>query len=224
MSTPDFTLYGWLVSPYTAKTRAHLTCKGIVYKETNPSIFKLAGTIRKNVGKAITPTIQKRDGTWLQDSSALFDAIEDTYPTPSFCPTTPRQRIASHLLELFGDEWLPMSALHYRWNNETNAAFALSEFAKNGMPYWPNFIRNRAVQSTAQKLKGYLKPLGVDKNTIPAVEKTSTTVIAALEAHLANQPYLFGGRPCLGDFSLYGPLWAHLYRDPGSRHLFTSKI
>lgn len=24
-------------------------------------------------------------------------------------------------------------------------------------------------------------------------------------------PFLLGGRPCRGDFSLYGPLWAHLY-------------
>ena len=32
--------------------------------------------------------------------------------------------------------------------------------------------------------------------------------------------YLLGSAPCRGDFSLYGQLWAGLYRDPHSRHLF----
>jgi len=31
---------------------------------------------------------------------------------------------------------------------------------------------------------------------------------------------MLGDRPCLGDFALFGPLWAHLYRDPASGFLF----
>jgi hypothetical protein len=34
-------------------------------------------------------------------------------------------------------------------------------------------------------------------------------------------PYLLGGIPSLGDFSFYGPLYAHLCRDPYSRQLMT---
>ena len=32
-------------------------------------------------------------------------------------------------------------------------------------------------------------------------------------------PFLLGERPCLADFSLIGPLYAHLYRDPKSGEL-----
>ncbi|HEX4351845.1 MAG TPA: glutathione S-transferase C-terminal domain-containing protein, partial [Polyangiales bacterium] len=39
------------------------------------------------------------------------------------------------------------------------------------------------------------------------------------DAHLATLPFLFGGRPSIGDFALFGPLYAHLYRDPASGRL-----
>lgn len=35
-----------------------------------------------------------------------------------------------------------------------------------------------------------------------------------LDAHFAKYDYLLGARPCVGDFGLMGPLYAHLYRDP----------
>ena len=62
--------------------------------------------------------------------------------------------------------------------------------------------------------------LGVDAETIPGVEETVRLVLRSLEDQLGQTPYVLGGAPTLGDFSLYGPLWAHLYRDPDSRQLF----
>lgn len=220
MNEKPHQLYGWLVSPYTAKTRAHLMASRIAYEECTPSVFTLAGKIRKKVGRAIMPTVQTPEGQWLQDSSELFDYFESIHQGPAFVPTTPKQRLLCYLLECFADEWLPMVALHYRWNTPENRTFALSEFSKNGMPYWPSFIRNRVAYSLSSRLTGYLEPLGVTKDTLPALEETTKIVIAAVENTLAHHPYLLGTRPSLADFALYGPLWAHLYRDPGSRYLF----
>ena len=44
--------------------------------------------------------------------------------------------------------------------------------------------------------------------------------VSQLDVHLATHDFLLGGAPCRGDFTLYGQLWAGLYRDPHSRHLF----
>jgi len=66
----------------------------------------------------------------------------------------------------------------------------------------------------------YLPLLGVDGTTAAGVEATTTQTIDAVERTLQHHPYLFGDRPCLADFSLYGPLWSHLYRDPGTTRLF----
>ena len=146
-----------------------------------------------------------------------FDALD---ATPSIRPPGATQRFASQLLEVFSDEWLPMAALHYRWNTPENAAFALDEFAANALPGVPLALGRRLIAPMANKMKSYLPVLGVDEVTRPAVEELVTVVLQALEAQLGESTYVLGERPCLGDFSLYGPLWAHLYRDPGSVQLF----
>ena len=69
-------------------------------------------------------------------------------------------------------------------------------------------------------MASYLPRLGVSEQTIPGLEAVTTGLIAGLEAHLSAHDFLLGQRPCIGDFSLFGPLWAHLYRDPGTSSLF----
>ena len=101
-----------------------------------------------------------------------------------------------------------------------NAQFALAEFSRCGLPLIPNFIGRRLVASMANKMKGYLPVLGVTATTQPGVEKMVAELIRDLDVHLAAHSFLLGERPCIGDFAVFGPLWAHLYRDPGSTCLF----
>ena len=61
---------------------------------------------------------------------------------------------------------------------------------------------------------------GIAPETHNGIERFASSLIAHLETHLSSHSFLLGEAPCRGDFSLYGPLWAHLYRDPHSRHLF----
>ena len=211
---------GWINSPFSTKTRAYLRFKGIDFEETDPSFLALGGRIRRSVGRMIVPTVEMPDGTWLQDTSDIIDSLEVRYPEPSVVPLGPTQRLASALLEVFGDEWLPMASLHYRWNLPQNSAFSLGEFARIGLPWLPLAIGRRLIAPAADKMKGYRSVLGILPQTISGIEETTNRVIYALNEHLSEQPYLLGSRPCIGDFSLLGPLWAHLYRDPGSTYLF----
>jgi glutathione S-transferase len=212
--------YGWLVSPYSAKTRSYLKHRGLDVRDVEPSVFQMMGTIQRSVGRVIMPTVHLADGTWLQDSSVIIDHFEAAAPEPTILPPGPTQRLAASLLEVFADEWLPMAALYYRWSIPENVAFAKTDFARSGLPWVPRFIGRRFIAPFADKMKSYLEVLGIDEMTSPGVVETAGLVLRTLEEHLAESPYLFGGRPSLGDFSLFGPLWAHLYRDPGSRFLF----
>ena len=212
--------FSWLVSPYSAKTRSYLTYKGVDFDDVVPSARTLSWTIRRAVGRAIMPTVRLPDGVWLQDSSVIIDHFEATHPSPPTTPPGPSQRLASALIDLFADEWMPMAALHYRWSIPQNKAFALNEFARNGLPWVPRPLAIRAIRPIAARMEGYLPLLGVDGTTAAGVEATTTQTIDAVERTLQHHPYLFGDRPCLADFSLYGPLWSHLYRDPGSTRLF----
>jgi glutathione S-transferase len=212
--------YGWQVSPYSAKTRSYLRYTGLDFRDTEPSAVTLYRRIQAAVGRIIMPTVRLKDGRWLQDSSVIIDHFESMESTPSVQPPGPTQRFASALLEVFADEWLPMAALHYRWNNETNAAFAITEFARSGFPWLPRFLGRPLVRPMANKMKSYLSLLGVSDATQPRLEETVQIVLASLDSQLASTAFVLGDQPCLGDFALFGPLWAHLYRDPGTRPLF----
>jgi glutathione S-transferase len=218
------THFGWLVSPYSAKTRSYLAYKEIPFSDIEPNVIQLFRTIKGAVGRVIMPTVRLSDGRWLQDSSLIIDHFEAEAGEPSVHPTGHAQRLASYLLEVFADEWLPMAALHYRWNIEENARFAIKDFARSGIPFLPSWLGQKIVARFADRMRGYLPVLGVDEGTIPGVEEMVATTIRALDRQLERTPYILGGRPCLGDFALFGPLWAHLYRDPGSRSLFDDAV
>ena len=62
-------LFGWLVSPYTAKVRAHLAYKRIPFVDASPSAAQLNFVIKPAVGRMIMPTVRLSDGSWRQDSA-----------------------------------------------------------------------------------------------------------------------------------------------------------
>lgn len=213
-------LLGWQVSPYTAKVRSYMRFKRIPHTERVPSFFELNGRIKRAVGRSIMPTVVAPDGSWMQDSSEIIDALELRFPEPGITPPGARQRLVSSLMELHGDEWLPMVALHYRWHRPLNAAFAYAEFGREGLPWLPGFVSRRLARRVGAKMAGYMPLLGVTEETIPGLEAFTSQLLERLDAHLSEHPFLLGTRPCLGDFSLFGPLWAHLYRDPDTTALF----
>lgn len=70
---------------------------------------------------------------------------------------------------------------------------------------------------------GALGPLGVRPENLAAVEASYLGFLVDFERHLASQPFLFGTRPSIADFAFYGPLYAHLYRDPASGRLMRQR-
>jgi len=214
------THYGWDCSPYSAKTRSYLTWAGIDFDDVHPQAWGLFRTVKSAVGRPIMPTVRFADGHWQQDSSAIIDEVEATRDGPSIHPVGPRQRLTSYLFELHADEWMPTVHMHTRWNRPGNAEFALSEFAREGFPWMPAGLAKALIRPVRDKMAGYRPLLGISTDTTPGIERFAHDLLERLNDHFTEHPYLLGTRPCLGDFSLFGPLWAHLYRDPASTELF----
>tara|TARA_B100001094_G_C18102149_1_gene756358 strand:- start:31 stop:234 length:204 start_codon:yes stop_codon:yes gene_type:complete len=59
--TDKIALYGWEVSPYTAKVRAYFAYKNICFKEVRPNIYTLARKIQPATGKMIMPVVYIND-------------------------------------------------------------------------------------------------------------------------------------------------------------------
>jgi glutathione S-transferase len=217
--TTKHQLIGAEVSYYTAKVRAYLRYKQIPYDEVTASREVYQQVIVPRTGVRFIPVLISDDDVAVQDSSAIIDFLEQRYPEPSITPEGPTQRWVARLFELYGDEWLVLPAMHYRWSLPENRAFAVKEFGRLSAPNASEAEQQAIGEKLSGPFAGALPALGVHPATIAAIEQSYQAFLHELDAHLAHHPFLLGALPSIGDFALFGPLYAHLYRDPASGRL-----
>ena len=207
-----FTLYGASISLYTGKVRAYLRYKNIPFVErpVTPDIIK-------KIGFFMIPVLETPEGELVQDTTEIIDYLEQRFPGPSIYPEHPVQRLMSLLLEVYGDEWLVIPAMHYRWNY--NRDYILVEFGKIVMPEGSITEQREAGERQSAPFSGSLPLLGINESSGDAIEVWYEELLAHLNEHLKDREYLFGSRPSIADYGLMGPLYAHNYRDPASGEL-----
>ncbi len=207
-------LYAAPLSLYSGKARAYLDWKGIDYDEVLASGDVYKEIIVPAVGRPVIPVLETDDGQIVQDTTCIIDYFEQSNGGLSVYPDTAKQKLVALLLESFGDEWLVIPAMHYRWNY--NEEWVYGEF---GATAAPNASREEQLvigRGVGANFKGFCPILGINPETIPAIEASYEALLADLDAHFAVHDYLLGSRPSIGDYGLIGPLYAHLYRDPAS--------
>lgn len=207
-------LYAAPLSLYSGKARAYLDWKGIDYEEILSTSDVYKNIILPKVGRPVIPVVDTDDGQTIQDTTCIIDHFEETVGGPSIYPATPKQRLTALLLETYGDEWLVIPAMHYRWNY--NEEWVYGEFGAASAPDASKEEQLAIGRERGSNFKGFCPILGINPDTIPAIEASYEALLADLDAHFAIHDYLLGSRPSIGDFGLIGPLYAHLYRDPAS--------
>ncbi|WP_306250924.1 glutathione S-transferase family protein [Parvularcula sp. IMCC14364] len=215
--TDSYTLYGQEISLFTGKARAYLRWKGVPFEEIRSTMAVYTSTIVPRVGYPIIPIVTTPEDETLQDTTIIIDWFEEKLGGPSVYPSTPKQKLAALLLEIYGDDWLVIPAMHYRW--QYNRDWAMAQFGKNAMPEATEADQLALGEKLSEKFRGFCLPLGITEETAPAIEQSYEALLHDLDAHFADYPYLFGTRPSIGDFGLTGPLYAHQYRDPASRRI-----
>lgn len=214
MTAPCF-LYGSHASYFTAKTRAYLRKKGIPYVERLPSHPRFRKHVRPSTQNHRIPQLELADGTVIQDTVAIVDALEPLHPDPPAYPPGPRQQVSARLFEVLFDAWLGRPAWHYRWNfMEENYGFVGREFGRSFKPQGSDEEIDHYGRLIADRMEGKRAGLGATDEVLPAFEAIYFDALRILEAHFTSTPYLFGGLPSVADFSLMGPLFGHLARDP----------
>lgn len=216
-------LIGTEVSLYTGKVRAYLRFKGIPFDEILSTREVYQSVIVPRTGVRYIPVLITDDDIAIQDSTEIIDVLEQRYPQPAVYPLTPLQRLVALLFEVYGDEWLLLPAMHYRWNVPENKAYAVQEFGRTSSPTASVAEQQRLGARLAEPFAGALPYLGITPRSAGAIEASYLAFLADFEQHLQHTPYLLGARPCIGDFGLIGPLYAHLYRDPASGALMAEK-
>lgn len=206
--TRPHVLYGLPHSLYTGPARAYLRKSGVAFVERSAREPEFRQQVMPAIGRSIIPVLATPEGRIVQDSVDIIDHFEAAGTALSAYPGSPRHLFLAHLFQLFGSQGLLRSAMHYRWSYyEAQGAFLDHAFGVSGAEDDPS-------RGAMRKMQSYLPGLGVRPDTIPLIEQGYHDLLAALEAHLAVHPYLLGGRPSIGDYGLFGPLFAHLGRDP----------
>tara|TARA_R110000868_G_scaffold120773_1_gene320584 strand:- start:19883 stop:21010 length:1128 start_codon:yes stop_codon:yes gene_type:complete len=217
----SYTLIGTAVSLFTGKARGYFRWKNLPFREQLSTAEVYKTVILPRVGWSVVPVVLHQDGSAdgrvLQDTTEIIDYCEAHEPGPSVYPDGPVQKLVALILELFGDEWLVIPAMHYRW--AFNREFAQAEFGATSYPDLPPAEQFAAAQKAVDFFSGIVPVLGVAPESVAAIEHAYEAFLAAFEVHLGAHDFLLGSRPSIGDFGFMGPLYAHLLRDPASGEL-----
>lgn len=210
-----YRMYGAEFSLYSGKLRSYLRKKGLDFEEIAPSILTYRRFIVPRTGVAYIPVLQTPEDDVVQDTTEIIDFLEKRHPERSVYPSGPRQRLVSLLLEVYGDEWLIIPAMHYRWNFPgENQPFIDEEFGRLLFPWFPRMMQRILGRRVGKRFSGFLPALGISEATRQGVESSWLALLADLERHFSRHAFVLGARPCIGDFGLIGPMYAHLHRDP----------
>lgn len=224
-SSSTFTLVGTEASLFTGKVRGYLRYKQVPFTEQLSSLQVYRKVIVPRTGKQMIPVLLTPDDECIQDTTCIIDHLEQQYPEQSVYPSSPKQQLAAMLLECYGDEWLVMPAMHYRWQfKRYNLKFILKEFGETAFPQLPSPLHYVVGAVPALAFGNRYKPyFGVTPNMEQAIERSYEALLVELEAHFSQYPYLLGHRPSIGDYGFLGPFYAHLYRDPYPKRILNAR-
>lgn len=221
----NYTQVGVELSMYSGKTRSYLLHKHIPFVERGTNAWEFFYRFRRRNNAAAIPVVITPEGDWLQDTTVIIDTLEQRFPKQPVLPATPVLRIAAYLFELWGDEfWLPL-AMHTRWSHPENVPFFVAEAGDGLLPGFPRWLKTLLGNKHARLMQSHAANVGVTPRMAPVLDRFLQIQLDGLDAHFAQHRFLLGDRPCLGDYGLIAPLYAHLARDPWSgRELIAPRV
>ncbi len=203
-----YIFHGHDVSYFSGKARPAFPQKELWFREVLPDI----PMIKRRTGVHYFPAVETPDGELWQDTSEILDHLEERHPLPALYPTTPVQRVAAYLIELYGDELGLLPAMHYRWSFPESVAKVSVDFSTPvGDP--------KGGAKFAERMAGALPFLGITAETAPAIEAHTQELLDTLSTHFEAHRFLLGDAMSLADCGLMGPLYGHLFRDAVPRKL-----
>ena len=211
-----YKLFGIPSSLYTAKVRSYLRKQAIPFVETGPWDPQYQQEVLPQIGRMIMPVLVSADGTVMQDGADILRHCDDAgLSRHPLMPESPMLCSIACLFELFGGEGLLRPAMHYRWNfDEINLDTIRSEFRCLLPPHVSDANYENTWQGASGQMRAATTFFGASVENATVIESACAEFLRLLSEHLVEYPYILGFEPTLADFSLMGPMYGHLYRDP----------
>lgn len=197
-----YRLYGGMGSPYSMKMRAILR-----YRRLPHDWVVLDRARRSEVqpeGPAIIPILEFPDGERRVDSTPLALELEARHSERRIVPSDPAVAFLCHLLEDFGDEWCTKMMFHYRWFREIDQIYASRQIVADNTIGLEGEALERAAETIRERQVSRMPLVGCTAENAPVIEASFRRVLDALSLTAMRDRYLFGTRPSLADFAIFG--------------------
>jgi glutathione S-transferase len=207
-----YRIIGAEMSPYSVKVRSYFRYKAIPHQWVLRNAASQA-EFEKYARMPIVPLVVTPDGSGIQDSTPIIEAMEKLFPAPSIDPDDGVARFISALIEEFGDEWGNKWMFHYRWARDVDQISSAGRIARMRGPQASEQEYAAFAGQVRARMVDRVWFVGSNAATAPQIEAGFLDMLGLLDSHLAGRPYLFGGRPALGDFGLWGQIY-EMWTDP----------
>jgi len=209
----QYLIYGAELSPYSVKVRSYFR-----YKEIPHKWIVRNATTQKDFDKLakiqVVPLVLTPEGEVLQDSTPVIQKLEKAFTKKSITPKEPDTAFVSRLIEEYADEWAVKQMFHYRWRYPDDQNYASQRFGELFVPGWANkvpffntILKKVFANIFKKRMKSRLWVIGSNKVTEGVIEESFSNLISLLNKHLETRKYLFGQRPALADFALWGQVY-----------------
>jgi len=206
-----YRIFGGPGSPYSHKMRAVMRYRRIPH-DWVIVLGGFDGTAQteklKPLGKPMFPIVQFPDGTCWVDSTPIIHELETRHADGrSVIPPSPADRFLARLVEDFADEWLPLPLLAFRWTSDDDVSFC----ARRQMHGWLGAVGEDALSAGIARFSTRQRSLrtilgAANPAAMPLFLRQYEALLDILEAGLSRNLFLFGERPSIADFGLYGML------------------
>jgi glutathione S-transferase len=218
-----YRLLGGPGSPYSLKMRAVLRYRRLPHTWNVPRGYLGSAPELQKAAKGMIPVIQIPEGDYWADTTPMIYELEKRHAGErSVIPNDAALAFLSHLIEDFGDELLVQPMFAYRWSSEFDQQFCSRRQMAGWLGAMPTAQFDEIVSKFIARQTGQLAAMGTLESTMPILEDVYVRTLDALEELLDESDYLFGSRPALADFGLYGQL-SQCAIDPSASELFKAR-
>lgn len=211
-----YNIFGGPGSPYSHKVRSVFRYRRIPHTWSVPrGEFSGGGTLGSDaaVGEAATdlqkaakgvvPVVKFPDGSYKADSTPLIYELEKRHEGRSVIPPHKGLAFLSHLIEDMADEFLPMPMFFYRWTDDQVWC------GRRQMAGWLGAVSDAELEEAAQSFldrQAAQLSAGLSKLDPERMKVAYDRFLEVMEHQLKHDLFLFGSRPSLADFGIYGQL------------------
>ena len=209
-----FRIYGHTFSYFTRKLTGYMSYKGLPWRQR---LKTWPDHVLASDWPGGMPVVETPDGEIIWDTTAVILHLEDRFPEHAVLPDDDTLRFLCFAIEDYSDEWIYRCSVPTRWYYEDNARHSGWEIGRE-LSTHQQLTCDEAAASARTRLTSSTPPFGATSENVRSwVDEVLRPWHRAIGGVLQKRPYLFGDRPSLADFAIYGANEAHFNREPVCR-------